>query len=168
MAGPNRSRQRGNPQPPNRSRLRRPGVPSVADMARAEGLSYSRYDPEHEIQAAASPMLGRGRASAPSAARAAREMDYDTALAIQEAKAGNDTDLLPYQPTPSINPVRPRTVAAGYDSKTQTLRIRFREGQGYEYYNVPPQVWRNFKRVKSPGRFVNRTLNHYDYKPVDW
>jgi len=47
----------------------------------------------------------------------------------------------------------------------QTLRIRFRNGQVYGYYNVPPNVWRNFKRVKSPGRFINRVLNFYPYGP---
>jgi hypothetical protein len=97
-----------------------------------------------------------------------RTMDYETAMAIQAAKDGDDSLLLPYQPTPSINPPRPRTLAAGYDSKTQTLRIRFRDGVGYEYYGVPPQVWRNFKRVKSPGRAINRTLNRYPYSVADW
>lgn len=101
-------------------------------------------------------------------ANADRNMDYETALAIQQAKEGDDSLLLPYQPTPSINPPRPRTLAAGYDPKTQTLRIRFRDGVGYEYYNVPPRVWRNFKRVKSPGRAVNRVLNHYPYSRAEW
>ena len=95
-------------------------------------------------------------------------MDYQTALAIQAAKDGDDSLLLPYQPTPSINPPRPRTLAAGYDPKTQTLRVRFRDGIGYEYYDVPPRVWRNFKRVKSPGRAINRTLNYYPYAKATW
>lgn len=84
-------------------------------------------------------------------------MPYDTAQAVQEALAGDDTDLLPYQPTPSSNRPRPRTLAAGYDSKTRTLRVRFRDGTPWEYYDVPPSVWQNFKRVKSPGKFINRT-----------
>lgn len=90
-----------------------------------------------------------------------RGMSYETAMAIQEARDGDDSDLLPYQPTPSINPPRPRTVAAGYDKETQTLRVRFRDGTPWEYYNVPPRVWGNFKRVKSPGRFIARTLDNY-------
>lgn len=162
-------RPRQNPQPPNRTRTtRRQGVPSVAQVAKDEGLSYSRYDPGHSLDPAASPVVSPSRRAAPLTARTAREMDYQTALDIQDAKEGDDTALLPYQPTPSINPGRPRTVAAGYDSKTQTMRVRFREGVAYEYYDVPPQVWRNFRRVKSPGRFINRTLNHYPYAPVDY
>lgn len=94
-----------------------------------------------------------------------RYMSEDLADAIQLAKDGDDTELLPYQPTPSINPPRPRTLAAGYDKDSETLRVRFRNGQVYGYYNVPPNVWRNFKRVKSPGRFINRTLNGFAYSP---
>lgn len=94
-----------------------------------------------------------------------RYMSEDLAEAIDMAKAGDDTYLLPYQPTPSIRPPRPRTLAAGYDKDSETLRVRFRNGQVYGYYNVPPNVWRNFKRVKSPGRFINRTLNGYPYAP---
>lgn len=94
-----------------------------------------------------------------------RMMSQELADAIQLAKDGDDGDLLPYQPTPSINPPRPRTLAAGYDKDSQTLRVRFRNGQVYGYYNVPPNVWRNFKRVKSPGRAINRTLNNFAYAP---
>lgn len=90
------------------------------------------------------------------------------AQAIEMAREGDDSMLLPYQPTPSINPPRPRTLAAGYDRDTQVLRIRFRDGAGYEYENVPPRLWRNFKRVKSPGRFINRHLNYYPYSRADW
>jgi hypothetical protein len=102
-----------------------------------------------------------------SAARAGsrRVLSQETSDAIQLAKDGDDFDLLPYQPTPSINPPRPRTLAAGYDKDAQTLRVRFRNGQVYGYYNVPPNVWRNFKRVKSPGRAINRTLNNFSYAP---
>lgn len=127
--------------------------------------------------------VGSARRAAPSArtrgaidfasgttakAEANRSIDPSLEVAIEAAKAGDDSMLLPYQPTPSINPPRPRTLAAGYDADTQTLRVRFRDGAGYEYYNVPPRVWRNFKRVKSPGRAINRTLNQYPYAEADW
>lgn len=88
-------------------------------------------------------------------------------LAIDMARDGDDSLLLPYQPTPSINPPRPRTLGAGYNRDTQTMRVRFRDGQIYEYYDVPERVWRNFKRVKSPGRAINRTLNQYSYAPME-
>jgi hypothetical protein len=96
-------------------------------------------------------------------AEAARRMDPAEAAAILRARSGDDSSLFPYAPTPSINPPRPRTQAAGYSSQTQTLRVKFRSGAVYEYYDVPPNVWRNFQRVKSPGRLINRTLNQYSY-----
>lgn len=83
--------------------------------------------------------------------------------AITMALSGDDEELLPYQPTPTINPGRPRTLAAGYDEKSMTLRIRFREGEVYTYYRVPPSVWYKFQRAQSPGRYINSTLNGYPY-----
>ena len=96
-------------------------------------------------------------------AEAARTMSPEEAAAIVRARAGDDSGLFPYTPTPSINPPRPRTMAAGYSQDTQTLRIKFRSGAVYEYYDVEPREWRNFRRVKSPGRFINRTLNNHPY-----
>lgn len=103
-------------------------------------------------------------------AEADRNEDPLTAEAIELARMGDDSVLLPYQPTPSINPPRPRTLAAGYDSKTKTMRVRFRDGAGYEYYDVPPRVWNNFKRVRSPGRAINRYFGggQYKYARSDW
>jgi hypothetical protein len=93
-----------------------------------------------------------------------RNSDLYILNAIQMAQQGADTTLLPYQPTPTINPGRPRTLAAGYDDRTQTLRIKFRDGDIYEYFQVPPSVWWKFQRAQSPGRFINITLNRYPYK----
>lgn len=72
-----------------------------------------------------------------------------------------------YAPTPSIDPPRPRTLEASYHAPTRTLRVRFREGAVYAYYDVPPLVWKNFRRVKSPGRFINRRLNFFEYGPEE-
>jgi hypothetical protein len=98
---------------------------------------------------------------AQSEARQTASPEYLDAQA--RARAGDDSDLMPYQPTPSINPPRPRTRAAGYDRESQVLTVRFREGRVYDYYDVPANVWRNFRRVKSPGKFINRVLNQYTY-----
>lgn len=156
------------------AKKRRPIIPTVDDLRAKPRVRTAPWERE---------VLGQGRRTTnqqnvPRAidfadgvtakSEANRNMDFDTAMAIQAAKDGDDSLLLPYQPTPSINPPRPRTLSAGYDSTTQTLRVRFRDGPGYEYYNVPPRVWRNFKRVQSPGRAINRTLNQYPYSRADW
>ena len=151
---------------------KRPVMPSIAQIMEREGIGRRKGDrgllaalkqPGPTVPSQNRPQPTGGSLSA--RARAQRAMTYDTALAIQEAKAGDDTELLPYQPTPSINPSRPRTLAAGYDKETRVLRIRFREGQGYAYADVSPREAAAFKRVKSPGRYVNRVLNHKDYWP---
>lgn len=84
-----------------------------------------------------------------------------------------DTNGLFMNRTRSTNPERPRTVGAGYDSRSQTVRIRFRPqpeypgGAIYEYYEVPKNVWRNFQRSPSPGRYIDRVLDAYPYTRVD-
>lgn len=144
------------PQPPNRaSGRKRVSVPSVQSMrgVKSAGLEYDRtfLRPHDDTRAALEK----------------RQRDLLTQEAFELAREGDDSLLLPYQPTPSINPPRPRTLAAGYDREQQIVRVKFRDGALYEYYDVPPNVWRNFKRVKSPGRLINRTLNGYRYARVD-
>lgn len=146
---------------------RRVSVPSIADMMRGQRSSLTAY--EREVLGAANQpsVSGRGRGAAgigvSARAQAQQRMDHELAMAMQEAKEGDDTDLLPYQPTPSINPPRPRTLAAGYDKNTGVMRVRFREGAVYGYANVTPREWTNFQRVKSPGRAINRTFNAKPY-----
>ena len=134
---------------------RRARIPSVADLM-APPRVFSAYEAQ---------VLGASRAT--DAYSSVEAQDPALRQAIEAYKEGDDSLLLPYQPTPSINPPRPRTLAAGYDPRTQTLRVKFRDGALYEYHDVPPRVWRNFKRVKSPGRAINRVLNFYDYNRMD-
>lgn len=79
-------------------------------------------------------------------------------------------------PTKTINPPRPRTMEAGWQridnldhpAYPGILRVRFRDGTPWEYYQVPSSVWQRFKRVQSPGRFINRVLNQYPYGRGDF
>lgn len=94
----------------------------------------------------------------------AEDVPDDTpASAMSRARQGDLTELLPYRPTPSINPPRPRTQAMGYDRDTQTMTVQFREGAVYEYHNVSAREWNNMRRVKSPGKAINRTFNDKPY-----
>jgi hypothetical protein len=65
-------------------------------------------------------------------------------------------------PTSTINPERPRTVAAGYDPRRQVLTVVFRDGTFYNYYDVDSQTWVAFKAAPSKGRFIASNL---DYQP---
>ena len=77
------------------------------------------------------------------------------------------TRAYPQIMTTSMNPERPRTVAAGYDPKNSILRITFRNGVTYEYLGVSPRVWSTFQRAPSPGQYINQVLNQYPYRPMD-
>ena len=146
------------PQPPNRSRVnfnrisgnRKPN-PAIKDIE--EGITHN--------------VTGR-RFSPPPRRITPRSTTLEEA--VEAFDAGDDSLLFQYDPTDTSNPARPRTQKAGYDRKTQQLRVMFREGAArggetaiYVYYDVPPNVWRNFKRVRSPGKFINRVLNAYPY-----
>jgi len=72
---------------------------------------------------------------------------------------------------PSFIPVTTssRITEAAYSPRTRRLYVRFVKpqpgGTPWTYYDIPPNVWRNFKRAKSKGKFVNRVLNQYPYGP---
>lgn len=65
-------------------------------------------------------------------------------------------------PTTTINPKRPRTVAAGYDKYEEKITVVFRDGTFYNYYEVDPNEWQHFKAVISKGRYIYQYL---DSKP---
>ena len=73
-----------------------------------------------------------------------------------------------YWPTKTINPPRPRTLQARYSRRLQVLEVVFRDGTPWHYEDVPPRVWNRFKRVESPGRFINSTLNAFPYGRGGW
>jgi hypothetical protein len=55
-------------------------------------------------------------------------------------------------PTSSTDYSRPRTVAAGYDPKSKTMTVVFRDGTFYNYYEVTPGEWTNFSSSFSKGK----------------
>lgn len=65
-------------------------------------------------------------------------------------------------PTSTINPERPRTVAAGYDERRQVITVVFRDGTFYNYYECDRGMWEAFKANQSKGRFIAAQL---DYQP---
>ncbi|TKK84577.1 KTSC domain-containing protein [Herbidospora galbida] len=84
---------------------------------------------------------------------------------LQDASDGSDIDLLPYQPTATTNHERPRTKAAGYNQRTRQLRVRFRNGSRYVYFDVEPEIWEEFKATHSPGEFLDsEVIPFYAYE----
>lgn len=58
-----------------------------------------------------------------------------------------------------------RVTQARYDSGLQQVQVEFKDGTPWVYESVPPNVWRNFRRSPSAGRYINRVLNGYPYRP---
>jgi hypothetical protein len=58
--------------------------------------------------------------------------------------------------------------AIGYDLRSGTLRVQFRDsGEVYAYFDVPPDVFAMLERAESKGRFVNyRIKPHYRCEKV--
>jgi hypothetical protein len=102
-----------------------------------------------------------------------------TRAALEEFRTNGSTDkLLTFHtwPNHTIDRNRPRTVSAGYDSKSHTLRVEFRNGEDgrgsrggpiYEYYRVDPNVWKNVRRTGSEGRnIINKALEGHPYRRI--
>lgn len=60
-------------------------------------------------------------------------------------------------PTYTINPPRPRTREAEYNSATKTLRVTYRGGVAYDYTGVEPGLWASLQRERtSTGKWLAR------------
>jgi hypothetical protein len=51
--------------------------------------------------------------------------------------------------------------AGGYDTRSGTLRLRYIDGDTYDYRNVPSAVFDGLLDATSKGRFVNRYVKPY-------
>ena len=59
--------------------------------------------------------------------------------------------------TTSTNPSKPRTLKAGYDFKTKTMTVVFRDGTWWDYNNIPEDVWYDFVSAPSKGAFLRES-----------
>jgi hypothetical protein len=56
-----------------------------------------------------------------------------------------------------------RVKTGRYDPGLEQVHVVFKDGTPWVYDGVPRNVWRNFRRSESPGRYINRVLNGYAY-----
>ncbi len=52
-------------------------------------------------------------------------------------------------------------VSAGYDEVARTLEIEFKEGRIYQYFEVPPDIYKGLVRAPSPGTYFFSHINAY-------
>jgi hypothetical protein len=59
-------------------------------------------------------------------------------------------------------PVKSSILAAiGYDRDAKLLEVELRDGSVYQYYAVPPDVYREFVTTSSHGRYFNETVKKF-------
>ena len=57
---------------------------------------------------------------------------------------------------------------ADFDYKSQVLTVNFLDGNSYEYFDVPKEVYRKFINADSPGRFARRHIfSNYVYRSMN-
>ena len=64
--------------------------------------------------------------------------------------------------------VASRSIAAiGYDLESATLRLVFRKGQVYDYYEVPPVIVSQFRDAPSQGRYYSNFIKgHFNRQRI--
>ena len=57
---------------------------------------------------------------------------------------------------------------ADFEYKQQVLTVYFLDGNAYEYFDVPKEVYRKLVNADSPGRFARRHIfNAYVYRSIN-
>jgi hypothetical protein len=56
---------------------------------------------------------------------------------------------------------------AGYDAKTQTLRLGFRHGGRYDYFGMPPHVIEGLLASAHPWTEWREEILKHDYRRLD-
>jgi hypothetical protein len=94
---------------------------------------------------------------------------YNNLAEFEGSQDGEDESPaeLTVVPTSTINPERPRTVAAGYDKLDKKITVVFRDGTYYNYYQVSPTEWQAFKARVSKGRYIYSYLDSKPRGPAD-
>jgi hypothetical protein len=68
-----------------------------------------------------------------------------------------------------MTPIASTAIArVGYDPVKQILRLEYRNDRIYDYFDVPPQLYKQLLSAKSAGEFVNLEIKpNYDYSEVE-
>lgn len=169
------------------------GMPTAASTGEFEAISLDSvdvmqfYSPQTQAEAEQRNQAGEaafGAYNRPyydqegnfvdrSGGRSYYDVDTDTNEVVIPGQKGpqyGEADApapLSVVPTSTTNPKRPRTVAAGYDKRRQTLTVVFRDGTFYNYYEVSPVEWQAFKSRVSKGQYIYQTLDYKSRGPAN-
>jgi len=48
--------------------------------------------------------------------------------------------------------------SASYDVTINLLTVTFKSGRSYDFFDVPPSIWEEFKKAESKGRFFTQNI----------
>jgi len=162
---------------------RKPGTPEIVPATGARGVGQAweetqiggrlarqggSFGPRKKEGSAAAPPSGEIRPEYADPDDSPSDVffgDYEHGAEDSAERTKGELAELTDSPTSTTNPQRPRTYAAGYNSKTRTLSVVFRDGTPWNYYEVTPLEWGNFLRSKSKGRFIKLYLDAKPYGP---
>ena len=101
-------------------------------------------------------------AKVPSSQARTRQKVHAGAFVHDEAFNEEQHDLGPWVETPKSS----RVDAFRYDYLNRALQVTWRNhsNHGYIYLGVPYEGYRSMARAASKGRFVNSSLNGYEYR----
>lgn len=88
-----------------------------------------------------------------------RQARMPTGLTWETERSGRARSYVVNPAQTSGRPNTPRSLRYGYDSTTRTLRVVFRDGTPWEYYDVSPDMARDLRRAASVGQFIIRRLD---------
>jgi len=151
--------------PPASQRLARRLSPQDVGTAPASTARGST-DPRMAMARARGDQEAFSEEVASSEVRASRDVGLRSSTGRAEARGLTDVrpvEMIPMGSSEPGDPRGPRVREAGYDDVNQIIRVTFRDGTPWAYYNTPPEVWHGFRTADSPGRYINAVLNDYPY-----
>lgn len=74
-------------------------------------------------------------------------------------------DLSPWVETPNSS----RVSRYRYDYATREIQVQWRNNKndGYIYSGIDYETYRSFARAISKGKQINRSLNGFEYRPIE-
>ncbi len=54
--------------------------------------------------------------------------------------------------------------SVGYDQEQRVLEIEFTSGEVYQYFDVPPEVYRGLMAAESHGRYFHQHMRNKSYR----
>lgn len=55
-------------------------------------------------------------------------------------------------------------LSVGYDTTTSTMEVEFKNGEVYQYYEVPERIYQNLINAASVGKYLDQNVKKRGYR----